>query len=55
MAAAVAKAKEYIASADLPEELQFLKNGYVSDLGEGDLVESGRQQLFEHGKRCAFF
>ncbi|KAL4266696.1 histidine acid phosphatase family protein [Pleurotus pulmonarius] len=50
MAAAVARAKEYIASADLPEELRFLKNGYMSDLGEGDLVESGRQQLFEHGK-----
>ncbi|KAF9493135.1 phosphoglycerate mutase-like protein [Pleurotus eryngii] len=50
MAAAVARAKDCIASADLPEELQFLRNGYVSDLGVGDLVEAGRQQLFAHGK-----
>ncbi|KAJ8519057.1 hypothetical protein ONZ45_g3962 [Pleurotus djamor] len=50
MSAAVARASEYIAKADLPEELMFLKEGYVSDLGEESLVEMGRQQLFKHGQ-----
>ncbi|PIL35733.1 hypothetical protein GSI_02463 [Ganoderma sinense ZZ0214-1] len=38
-----------IQKAHLPENLQFLKDGYTSTLGHDDLTAPGRLQLFEHG------
>lgn len=41
-----------IQKAHLPENLQFLKDGYTSTLGHDDLTAPGRLQLFEHGVEC---
>nr|VWO95905.1 Major glycerophosphoinositol permease GIT3 (GroPCho permease GIT3) (Glycerophosphodiester transporter GIT3) [Ganoderma boninense] len=38
-----------IQKAHLPENLQFLKDGYTSTLGHDDLTAPGRLQLFQHG------
>ena len=43
-----------IQKAHLPENLQFLKDGYTSTLGHDDLTAPGRLQLFEHGVECVF-
>lgn len=38
-----------IQKATLPDNLQFLKDGYMSTLGHDDLTAVGREQLFQHG------
>ncbi|KAH8099980.1 phosphoglycerate mutase-like protein, partial [Cristinia sonorae] len=38
-----------IQKAKLPDNLQFLKDGYTSTLGHDDLTAPGRAQLFQHG------
>lgn len=35
--------------SDLPDELQFLKKGYVTKLGHDDLTAPGRRQTFDAG------
>ncbi|KAF9041054.1 phosphoglycerate mutase-like protein [Hymenopellis radicata] len=40
---------DYIASADLPESMSFLKHGYETTLGHDNLTAPGRNQLFNHG------
>ncbi|KAH7913206.1 histidine phosphatase superfamily [Hygrophoropsis aurantiaca] len=42
-------ASEAIANATLPDSLQFLKQGYVTNLQIGRLTAVGRKQLFDHG------
>ncbi|KIY42852.1 phosphoglycerate mutase-like protein [Fistulina hepatica ATCC 64428] len=49
LTAKLADAAEYIAMADLPDNMLFLKHGYKSDLGTNNLTAPGRQQLFNHG------
>ncbi|OAX38734.1 phosphoglycerate mutase-like protein, partial [Rhizopogon vinicolor AM-OR11-026] len=41
--------RDAIQDAHLPENLQFLKNGYHFDMEEQSLTIIGRQQLFNHG------
>lgn len=38
-----------IQKAQLPSNLQFLKDGYTTSLGINDLTAPGRAQLFQHG------
>ncbi|KAH7913208.1 phosphoglycerate mutase-like protein [Hygrophoropsis aurantiaca] len=42
-------ASDAIANAKLPDNLQFLKQGYVTNLQIGRLTAVGRKQLFDHG------
>ncbi|KAJ8519066.1 hypothetical protein ONZ45_g3959 [Pleurotus djamor] len=49
MTAKLATRASAITRARLPKELQFLKNGYISNLGHDDLTAIGRRELFEHG------
>ncbi len=45
----LAASTEYIQNADLPENLQFLKSGYVTTLGHDNLTAPGRKEMFDHG------
>ena len=45
----LASASASIAKANLPGNLQFLKNGYTTKLGHDNLTAIGRQELFDHG------
>ncbi|KAH7906747.1 phosphoglycerate mutase-like protein [Hygrophoropsis aurantiaca] len=54
LAKKIAKAHDAIANATLPDNLQFLKQGYATDLQVGRLTSVGRRQLFEHGVNFLF-
>ncbi|KAH7906749.1 phosphoglycerate mutase-like protein [Hygrophoropsis aurantiaca] len=49
LAQKIGNASEVIANLTLPENLQFLKQGYVTTLQAAKLTSVGRRQLFEHG------
>jgi acid phosphatase len=49
LVSALANASKAITKAKLPDDLQFLKAGYVSTLGTNDLTAPGRQELFDAG------
>lgn len=52
LVAKLGNSSQAIQKARLPENLQFLKDGYTSTLGQNDLTAPGRLQLFEHGVEC---
>lgn len=47
-------ARDIIQSAPLPQNLQFLKEGYEYQLVPQELTIVGRRELFDHGVEYAY-